>query len=137
MRQRPSIVYAWGTGGAIAALSALVLFATIELFKQVQPINVLHESIGFAVFALPMFILILTPAVIAIVVFRHTAVGSSGVSCLIVAEAVTFVAVLIWSGVDKFFPSDEFTAACFFVFALAGSTILWFRSREKSRRQDR
>lgn len=130
MTQRPSIVSAWLTGGGIAAGSALILFAAREWIKQTKPIGIVHESIGFTVFALPMFLIILIPAVITIIAFRKAAVGASGAFCLIFVAALTFFAVLIWSGDDKFFPSDRITAASFYIFALAGVTAIWARSRE-------
>lgn len=130
MKQKPSVGYAWITSGVMAALSALFLFAVRMLIGQTKLIEVLHESIPFAIFALPMFVIILIPAVITILSFQNTTVGASGVPCLLVAEAVTFIAVLIWASDPKYFPDDGIIATSFYVFALGGAAILWYRSRE-------
>jgi len=138
MRNRPSIVYAWVTGGFTAALCAVTLFAAREMFDQdrtaLELTQVLQESIGFLVFAIPMFIILLIPAVTTISLFRYAINNSFGTLCLMITFATTIAAVFLWSRAgDKFFPADFTTAVSFYVFAGAGALILWIRCRRTSR----
>lgn len=138
MRNRPSIVYAWVTGGVAAALCSVSLFAAREIMDGDRPelslTEVLQESIGFVVFAIPMFIILLIPAVMTILSFRHATTQSSGIFCLMISFVTTFGAVFLLSRTgDKVFPSDFTTAVSFYVFAGAGAMILWIRSRATNR----
>lgn len=138
MRNRPSIVYAWVTGGITAALCAVTLFAAREMFDRDLTVReltqVLQESIGFLVFAIPMFIILLIPAVTTISLFRCATNDSFGVLCLMITIATTIAAVFLWSQAsDKFFPSDFTTAVSFYVFAGVGALILWIRCRGTNR----
>jgi hypothetical protein len=138
MRNRPSIVYAWVTGGITAALCAVTLFAAREMFDRDLTVReltqVLQESIGFLVFAIPMFIILLIPALTTISLFRYATNDSFGVLSLMVTIAAPIAAVFLWSRAgDKFFPSDFTTAVSFYVFAGIGALILWIRCRGTNR----
>lgn len=101
---------------------------------ELSLIQVLQESIGFVAFAIPMFILLLIPAVMTMLFFRHATTESSGILCLMISFVATVGAVFLLSRVgSKVFPADFTAAVSIYVFAGAGAMILWIRSRATNR----
>lgn len=141
MRIRPSIIYAWVTGGLVAAICSFTLFALRGILSsttpRLTPLQGLHESIGFIVFSIPMFTVLLIPAVILISVFDLVGGQTHNGFSLLLSGISTLISVFLFSIVDpKFFPSDTIGAVSIYAFGVLGAFVLWFRSRKILRVDD-